>query len=137
MKRILAGMFVTVVATLASVSFASTAQAYPCPPVTSEGPTTNPTAGDGPVVGCHSVNPPESTPPTPEDDTPQTDTVSPTSSNDTPAGPTSTSNASGEAPESGLLPSTGGPESVLLIGGVALLAVGGAAVLVARRRQNH
>ena len=39
--------------------------------------------------------------------------------------------------QTGILPNTGGPEGVLLIGGVALLAVGGTAVVVARRRQTH
>lgn len=37
---------------------------------------------------------------------------------------------------SGVLPSTGGPETALLVGGAALLAVGGTALVVARRRGN-
>ncbi len=45
--------------------------------------------------------------------------------------------ASVKSAETGILPNTGGPDGVLLIGGVALLAVGGAAVVVARRRQTH
>ena len=116
MKKVLAGLFVTVVAALVSMGFASTAQAYPCP----EGTTVTRTTTDAPAE-CESTSPPKNntTPPKSEEVT-----VSP-------------SNASVESSESGILPNTGGPEGVLLIGGVALLAVGGAAVVVARRRQTH
>lgn len=40
----------------------------------------------------------------------------------------------GSSPSSGVLPSTGGPETVLLVGGAALLAVGGVALVASRRR---
>jgi LPXTG-motif cell wall-anchored protein len=40
-----------------------------------------------------------------------------------------------ESEQTGILPNTGGPEGLLLIGGLALVAVGGTAVVVARRRQ--
>src|SRR6478735_3794376 len=146
MKKVLAGLFVTAVAALVSMGFASTAQAYPCPPAdTSNAPSTTTTTTEGPpVVGCHSV-PPGDTPPgdTPPGDTPPGDTTPPKSTEVTvppkaaEVTTSSTTNASAEASESGILPNTGGPEGALLIGGAALLAVGGAAVLVARRRQTH
>ena len=143
MKKVLAGLFVTMVAALTSMGFASTAQAYPCPEgTTANTPSTTTTETDTPVVGCHSV-PPGETPPadTPPGDTPPGDT--PPKSTEVTLPPKSTevtatpAKASVKAAETGILPNTGGPEGVLLIGGVALLAVGGTAVIVARRRQTH
>ena len=45
-------------------------------------------------------------------------------------------NASAADSNGGLLPSTGGPETALLVGGAALLAVGGVALVATRRRSN-
>lgn len=45
-----------------------------------------------------------------------------------------TGTSAGSSPTSGVLPSTGGPETVLLVGGAALLAVGGVALVASRRR---
>lgn len=61
--------------------------------------------------------------------------------NDTPPGDTTPSSEvlgseAASSPGSGVLPSTGGPETLVLIGGAALLAVGGAALVGARRRAN-
>ena len=63
MKKVLAALFVTAVAALVSMGFASTAQAgnYPCPEGTvanTPSATTTGTESDTPVVGCHSVTPP-------------------------------------------------------------------------------
>jgi LPXTG-motif cell wall-anchored protein len=60
-------------------------------------------------------------------------------SNDTPDGDTApSSDVLGSAPSngSGVLPQTGGPDTLLLVGGAALLAVGGVALVGARRRAN-
>ncbi|WP_445256210.1 LPXTG cell wall anchor domain-containing protein [Nocardioides aurantiacus] len=61
--------------------------------------------------------------------------------NDTPAGGTTPSSdvlgsgaPSSGAASAGVLPNTGGPETPLLIGGVALLVVGGVAVATTKRR---
>lgn len=37
---------------------------------------------------------------------------------------------------SGALPNTGGPQTALIVGGVALVAVGGTVLVVSRRRAN-
>src|SRR6478735_12351256 len=69
MKKVLAALFVTAVAALVSMGFASTAQAgdYPCEEGTvanTPSATTTGTESDTPVVGCHSVTPPgDDTPP--------------------------------------------------------------------------
>ena len=147
MKKVLAGLFVTVVAVMVSMGFASTAQAenYPCPEgQVANTPSTTTTGSDTPVVGCHSVTPPDDTPPeTPPGDTPPDETTPPKSTEVTlpPKSAEVTTatpaKASVKASETGILPNTGGPEGALLIGGVALLLVGGGAVVVARRRQTH
>lgn len=62
--------------------------------------------------------------------------------NDTPPSTTTPSSATlgsgvaGSGAGSGVLPQTGGPDTLLLVGGVALVAVGGAAVVGVRRRAN-
>ena len=61
-------------------------------------------------------------------DTPDSDT--------TPSSAVLGSNASAASNGSGVLPQTGGPDTLLLVGGAALLAVGGAALVGARRRAN-
>ena len=66
MKKVLAGLFVTVVAALVSMGFASTAQAYPCPEGTTTATTR--TSADEPA-DCESTSPPkdDTTPPKSEE----------------------------------------------------------------------
>jgi LPXTG-motif cell wall-anchored protein len=66
------------------------------------------------------------TPPTSDGAPPRVDSAAPDSSQ---AAPTVSASSN--------LPSTGGPNAVLLGGGAALVIVGGATVVVARRRQNN
>ena len=61
------------------------------------------------------------------DDQPETDVL--------PSSDVLSSNGSAAA-SSGVLPATGGPETGLLIGGAALLAVGGTVLVAVRRRQT-
>ena len=61
------------------------------------------------------------------DDRPETDVL--------PSSDVAASNGSAAA-SNGVLPSTGGPETGLLLGGAALLAVGGSVLVAARRRQS-
>ena len=63
------------------------------------------------------------------DVTPPTDTTPSTGS-----GTLGSGASAGTGTSNGVLPATGGPETLLLVGGVALLAVGGATVVGARRR---
>jgi LPXTG-motif cell wall-anchored protein len=65
-------------------------------------------------------------------DTPPTTEVSPAQVSST----TPDSQAAAAATKSAELPRTGGPDVLLLVGGIALVVVGGVSVLVARRRQT-
>lgn len=61
--------------------------------------------------------------------------------NDTPPGDTTPDSevlgsSASTAASSGSLPNTGGPDTALLLGGLALLAVGGVALVGVRRRSN-
>ena len=48
--------------------------------------------------------------------------------------PSTLDTQAGTNPSGGVLPATGGPETALMVGGVALLAVGGVALVASRRR---
>lgn len=48
----------------------------------------------------------------------------------------STASGAANASGSGILPATGGPQTLLLVGGAALVAVGGVALVATRRRAD-